>query len=150
VLSRNLAHGCGLQVWWPVDGARGGPFASRPVAEAPRPASVRPTAEAARLARAGRHDVHRVRSHRARGPRSGAAGGSSPVDGTWQGSWRTHHCSAVKVSGKRKGGGAHRGGGASVGWRGAAGAVAVEGGEAISVVADDGALDLHHRGERER
>jgi hypothetical protein len=33
-----------------------------------------------------------------------------------------------------------------VGWRGAAGTVAVDGGEAGSVVADDGALALHHGG----
>jgi hypothetical protein len=51
-----------------------------------------------------------------------------------------------EAAGKRKGGGAHRGGRASVGWRGAAGTVAVDGGEAGSVVADDGALALHHRG----
>jgi hypothetical protein len=36
-----------------------------------------------------------------------------------------------------------------VGWRGAASAVAVDGGEAGSVVADDGAIALHHKG-RER
>jgi hypothetical protein len=57
-----------------VDGARGGPFASRTMAEAARPASVRPAAEAARLARAGRRNAHHVHGHRARGRQRLASG----------------------------------------------------------------------------
>jgi hypothetical protein len=62
-----------------------------------------------------------------------------------------HHHHAADAPGKKSRGGAHRGGRASVGWQGAAGAVAVDGGEAGSAVADDGAIALHHGGrERER
>jgi hypothetical protein len=58
-------------------------------------------------ARAGQRSAHRVRSHRARGPRGGAASDGSPVDGAWQGQRRKHPRSAAKASGKRKRGGAH-------------------------------------------
>jgi hypothetical protein len=107
VLGRNPAHGCGLRAWRPADGARGGPFASRPTTETTRHASVWPATEAARLARTGRRSTHCVHSHCARVPRSGTTGGGSSLDGTRQGSRCKHHCSAAKVSGKRNGGGAH-------------------------------------------
>jgi hypothetical protein len=97
VLGRHPAHGCGLRAWQPVDGARGGPFASRPTLEAAWPASVRHATAAARLAQAGQCGAQRVR-----GPRGGAAGGGSLVDGTWQGSRCKHHCSAAKVPTREK------------------------------------------------
>jgi hypothetical protein len=118
LLGRNPAHGCGLRAWQPTDGACGGPFAPQPTAETARLASIRPAIEAAR---AGRRGMHRVRGHRARGPCGCVAGGSSPLDGTRQGSWRKHHCSAMKVPGKKIRGGAHPNSGMSVGqWGGAA------------------------------
>jgi hypothetical protein len=101
VLSRNPAHGCGLQAWHPTDEAHGGLFTFRPTAEAVRPASVRPVAEAVWLAHTGRCGAHRVHGHRTRGPRGGVAGGGSPVDGTRQGSRCKHHRSAAKVRGKK-------------------------------------------------
>jgi hypothetical protein len=75
--------------------------------------------------RAAAHLLSGPRPRRCGLPRSGLrpkrpdwltlAGAGAPVDGTRQGSWRKHHYSAVKVLGKRNGGGAHPSGGSTSG-----------------------------------
>jgi hypothetical protein len=86
-------------VWFPTHG-RGGAACLGPAHGRSDPA-----------ARAGRRGAHRVRSHRARGPRDIAASDGSPVDGVRQGRRCKHPRSAVKAPDKRKRGGAHPSGG---------------------------------------
>jgi hypothetical protein len=87
------------------------------------------------------------RGHHGRRQHGGAGGHSSPADHVLWGRGRGHEGGGEGALGKKIKGGAHPNSGASVGRRSV---VAFDGGEAASVVTDDGALALHHGGERER
>jgi hypothetical protein len=90
------------------------------------------------------------RGHCGRKGRGGTGGHDSPAARVLQGWGRGHECGGEGAAGKKISSGAHPIGGAWGGAVGRRGAVAVDGGGAGTVVADDGALALHHgEGESE-
>jgi hypothetical protein len=133
-----------LRAWWPVERGALACLLPRPSTEAARSTRSSPRSRRCGLARlrAGRRGAHRVRGHRARGPRGGAASSDSPVDGKRQGLRLEHHHYAADVPDKEIGGGAHPSSGAVRRRRRSLGATAFDSGGGCTVVTDGRGVPL--------
>jgi hypothetical protein len=98
----NPAHGFGLLAWWPTDGARGSPFASRPTAEAARPASIWPEAKVAYAAHAAGAVGAPPTGHRTWRTRGGVATGGGSGGKMLLGQWYKHKWRTTNLPDKGK------------------------------------------------